>query len=392
MNRRRLALSLAILSTLAAILPASTAQANVCQACGIGWHDVNLTAAVAGPLGSFPKGFVREDGQPAITYTDAGGFDHIHQLLYTGMSWVDTDLNPPNSFGGSNPVGFVRSDGVTTIDYAGSDQDIHELALDPASDTWTDSDLTWLSQANVHCFQLGALGPPSPLIRSDGVSIVVYSAQDGHVHQLALVNGSWHDSDLSVATGTAGGTEAFAFTQGNGTTGIVYAGPIGDIHELTYSNQGTWTDQDLSAAAGAGSNNISPFGYVGGDGVTAVVYQSSNFDVHELSLTPSLTWVDADLTTAANTDVQPGFLSGPRGYANPNGTTAVAYAGADQHVHQLTLSAGVWTDSDLTTLTGAPGSAFTATPYRRANGAPAIVYVTPNWNAGEVHQLSFGGP
>jgi hypothetical protein len=218
---------------------------------------------------------------------------------------------------------------------------------------------------------------------------VVYAAQDGHVHQLALISGSWHDSDLSASTGTAGGTEAFAFTHGDGTTGIVYAGSIGDIHELTYST-GTWTDHDLSAAAGAGSNNISPFGYVRGDGVTAVVYQSSNFDVHEMTLTAPFTWVDADLTTAANTAVRPGFLSGPRGYVFPNGTTAVAYAGADQHVHQLSLSGGAWTDHDLTALTGAPGSAFTATPDRRPNGAPGIVYVTPNPNAGQVHQMSYG--
>ncbi|MGA8028806.1 MAG: family 16 glycosylhydrolase [Bryobacteraceae bacterium] len=134
-----------------------------------------------------------------------------------------------------------------------------------------------------------------------------------------------------------------------------YVGSDQHVHELFLSDA-TWQKADLTTITDGGDVSS-------GTGLAGVVdpaygnavrdyYIGSDQHVHELFLSNAL-WSDGDLTTitGAGTAAAGGKLASLFD-PNYNGVRTY-YAGTDQHVHELFLSGETWQDADLTMITGA---------------------------------------
>ena len=124
-------------------------------------------------------------------------------------------------------------------------------------------------------------------------------------------------------------------------------------------------------------------------------YIGADQDVHELFLSGD-TWQDADLTVISNASTYASSESGLIS-SSDSSSARVYYVGAEQDVHELLLSGGVWTDSDP--------SALTNTVYVAAGSAVASLFdsgdrTDPNFEVirtdyvgtdQHVHELSLSG-
>lgn len=177
------------------------------------WHDADLSA-VAGDLGGAGtnedgglQGYVQADGTSAVVYVGQDG--KIRELeLYGGKWHVNTiGLQGGQPVAGGVPMGYVRADGVNAVVYLGHDGHIHELSQVSSRVKgfgWVDTDLNLAGGGLVF-----STGWPWPIVREDHVSAVMYTdtfATPAHVHQLALVNGHWKDTDLSAVAGSPYGS------------------------------------------------------------------------------------------------------------------------------------------------------------------------------------------
>ena len=182
-----------------------------------------------------------------------------------------------------------------------------------------------------------------------------------HLHHLWYNNSTWQDQDLTALTGGAisygAGVAAF-YTTPNQQLHVYYADKSGYIHQLFYNNT-NWSDQNLTALTGA------PLALVGGLSGFAignsqyVFYVSQDQHVHELSYVNE--WTDSDLTSLGN-----GVLANPviRAFpTKPNNQLHVYYQDSNAtNMHQLYFNGTSWSDSDLTSATGAycPGGQWWA--------------------------------
>ena len=184
----------------------------------------------------------------------------------------------------------------------------------------------------------------------------------GHLHHLWYNNSNWQDQDLIALTGGANsygaGVAAF-YTAPNQELHVYYADTNGYIHQLYYKGS-TWSDQNLTALTGA------PLALVGGisgfaiGNLQYVFYVSVDQHVHQLNYN-NINWTDSDLTSLGN-----GVLANPviRAFpTKPNNQLHVYYQDSNAtNMHQLYFNGSAWSDSDLTSATGAycPGGQWWA--------------------------------
>lgn len=182
-----------------------------------------------------------------------------------------------------------------------------------------------------------------------------------HLHHLWYNNSNWQDQDLIALAGGASsygaGVTAF-YTTPNQQLHVYYADKNGYIHQLYYNNT-SWSDQNLTALTGA------PLALVGGLSGFAIgnsqylFYVSVDQHVHQLSYVNN--WIDSDLTSLGN-----GVLANPviRAFpTKPNNQFHIYYQDSNAtNMHQLYFNGSSWSDTDLTSATGAycPGGQWWA--------------------------------
>jgi hypothetical protein len=291
-----------------------------------------------------------------------GADDHIHSLYLElrrqGNSWQEVwhwaDLSDitGSPAAATDPYGYVRSDGISTVVYTGSDGHIHDLRLEGS---WIWADLTAISGAPA------AASRPFAYARGDGINAIVYkAASDGHICELRL-DGGWKWADLTALSGAPlPYLDLSAYVRGDGISTVVYAGSDYHIHELRLA--GGWIWADLTAISGAPGDPRRPLGYVRSDGINAIVYAHYGAlpgAVVELRLDNG--WQYYELTSVPN--AVRGVM--PVGYVRADGISTVVYVGLDQHIHEIRLQTA-WHWADLTYLAGAPASWGPPWPYNRS--------------------------
>ena len=274
---------------------------------------------------------------------------------------------------------------IPAVVYVGQDGSIHEIAL---KGVWKGRNLTVASGAP------GAPGPSSRVMafrRGDGVSMVLYRGTDMHVHCLYLafvqVGGAWIEewtwADLTaIAVAPDAASDPWGYVRSDGIAAVVYSGNDGGVHELRL--EGTWQWANLTSLAGAPASYGRPTGYVRGDGVNAVVYvgaAATGSQIHELRLDGGWKW--ASLTSLASA---PPAASEPSAYVRSDGISTINYRGTNGHVQDVRLDSG-WQRADLTALAGAPPARGTPAGYVRNGTINAIVYSSSGPAAGEICEL-----
>jgi len=286
---------------------------------------------------------------------------------------------------GATAAALSGSHLTPAVVYATGDGHIHEIALESV---WRHRDLTAASGAPLAD---AAFSQPMAFRRSDGVSMIVYRGTDNHVHSIYLElqrQGNtwqevWHWADLSAITGSPpAASHPYGYVRSDGISTVVYTGTDGHIHDLRL--EGSWIWADLTAIAGAPAAASRPIGYVRGDGINAIVYTgvaAQGGRIFELRLDDGWKW--ADLTALSGA---PRPMSGLSTYVRSDGISTINYTGYDGHIHDLRLETG-WIWADLTAISGAPGTGNRPFGYVRSDGINAIVYATSGADAGRVYEL-----
>lgn len=327
------------------------------------------------------------------------GDSHI-RVLVAGQDgrWRDEDIT--RVAGGpelETPIitAYTWSTGRTQqIDYISpmSDGHIHELV--------TLQDHPW-SYENLMDQHTGA--PPSDGVdivgygwEAGGTKHVVYTADDGHIHELSAgVSGPWRYTNLTQAAG-AHQTESRILAaypwDAQKTRQVVYLGDDGHIHELAAGVEGSWSHQDLTSLAAAPlaePSALSAYAWQTGS-TKQVVYTGENGDIYELTAGADGQWKYSDLTALAGAPLAAG--SALSGFAWETGQSKqVVYVGNDRHVHELALEQnGQWKHTDLTQHIHAPEAADDVIVGHEwsAQFAKHVIYLDRNSNP-HIHSLLF---
>jgi len=227
---------------------------------------------------------------------------------------------------------------------------------------------------------------PSTLL----VPAVVYVTADYHIHELSLVNGSWHDSDLTLAAGGAPlayGSNIEALIRSDGISAVYYRGHdlngYSHIYELRLQG-GKWIYSDLTQISGGpsaytGSNHFIIDAYVRGDGVTAVVFIGGTDHEHIFEYRLQGTWISSEITSIPT---PPGAHGGVSAYVRNDNISTVIYTGgfnsSVNDIYEFRLENGSWIWVDLNIASANPDyppmSFGTVYGYRRSDGISSIVY------------------
>jgi hypothetical protein len=224
---------------------------------------------------------------------------------------------------------------------------------------------------------------------------VVYMTTDRHLHELALMNGSWHDTDLTVAAGGAPLVYGpfSALRRGDGVSAIYYHGPydsdnLSHLYELRLEG-GVWKWSDLTQISGApwAVYYDTTESYVRSDGITAVVFHGGYYNSHLFELRLEDTWKWSDLTPTPGTPLPGG---GGSAYVRSDNISTVVYTGgSDYHIYELRLES-VWVWADLTAAASAPTNhEGYSRAYRRSDGVSSVIFVP--YNDYHVNELWLGG-
>ena len=179
--------------------------------------------------------------------------DHIHQLYYNNVQWVDQDLTaltgatPPNSSTGIAAF-YTTPNHQFHIYYATTDLHVHQLYY--KNTNWSDEDPTavtngeWADRGWWTGFATG---------NQQHLFFPAFNAHDKrHLNQLYYNNSRWVDQDLSARVhgfplSPEAGITAFAVTAGHLEAYCVTNDM--DVHQFTLKDN-TWTDEDLTALTG----------------------------------------------------------------------------------------------------------------------------------------------
>jgi hypothetical protein len=320
---------------------------------------------------------------------------HLHELFYNNVDWVDTDLTALTGAGSAETQGVAAfyttpNDQLHVYYASANDRHIHQLYNNGSS--WSDSDLTSVTG--------GAIAFPGSGM--SGFSIgnfqyVYFVAPDLHVHEYSFVN-NWVDTDLtSLARGTGAslasdGLVAFA-TVPNNDRHVYFQAQNKTIHQL-YFNGSTWSDTNLTTLSHGVKGNLTWMAGFAIGNVQYVFFEDKKGHVQEYFYVNN--WADQDLTTLAGaSNASTTFGNGVAAFVVP-GTKKIKVfysAAGSLNVHQLASSNNTkWTDTDLTGLSGGPAhggegqmAGFATMPNKQLHFYFEAV------GAGDVNQLYFNG-
>jgi hypothetical protein len=224
---------------------------------------------------------------------------------------------------------------------------------------------------------------------------VVYGTNDGHVHELSVIEGgAWQHADLTAITGAPPAQvglkligEGYSWEAGKSKQ-LVYRTNDGHIHELSVVKGGTWQHADLTAITGAPTlphwGRFFDWGYAWEAGQSKQILFGSpgpGGRIYELYMIKGGAWQYADLTAITGA---PPLHSSPSVWPSPGyswkagQSKQVVYQASDGHIHELyVIKGGPWQHADLTAIAGAPSL-----------GAP-VVFHGYSWEAGQSKQVVY---
>jgi hypothetical protein len=359
------------------------------------WHLRDLTAATGAPHGSGRMvGYVFDaQGTQHVIYAGARLVGNtyigsIDELWWNTHGWHHNDLTAAAGapLAGGPVAGYVfAAQGTQHVICGGQDDHVLELWWDIFG--WHHNDLTAVTGAP----SSGDYGFAAYAFNGQGTQHVIYTGQDGHVHELWWHINRWHHNDLTAVTGAI---NAYLWPVGyvfeaQGTQHVIFVGyDEGDIHELWWDTGG-WHHNNLSAATGAPPYLTGLAAYMfAAQGTQHVIYvaaedpNANNVQgLHELWWDTN-GWHHNDLTAAAGAPL-PNGVGTPFGYAfNAQGTQHVVYPGYEypNHIHELSWDTNGWHHNDLTAAVGAPpvdgynGNTLAGYAFE-AQGTRHVVYV-----------------
>jgi hypothetical protein len=368
---------------------------------GRAWHQVDVTAAAAGPnaaAGNILK--TQVDGIAVETYY-IGPDQHVRELAWTSaVGWISTD---PTGLTGS--INAASGSGLNTLVdtfnnaveayYIGSDQHVHELVFLSGSGWSNTQDVTASTPGAVNA----AIGSPvsTKLDTLNNAVEVYYIGTDQHVHELAFVTGvGWSTQDPTVLSGSinaaVGSPLATLVDTQNQALEVYYIGTDQHVHEMPFvSGQGWVGTADLTGLTGAVNPAVGSTLTVHLDTITNAVevyYIGTEQHVHEMAFVTGQGWVITQDPTAVSGAISAAVGSALSSFIDPvSSAVEVYYIGSDQHVHELDwTAANGWGTQDATSLAGASNVAGTNLTgmFDTVNNQPEIYYIGTDLH---VHQL-----
>ena len=265
------------------------------------WSHADLTAIAGAPAAaSLINGYGWEaDKAKQVVFTTTDG--HIHELVVVvGGKWSHADLT---AIAGAPAAASVfdgycwEADKAKQVVFTTTDGHIHELVV-VVGGKWSHADLTAIAGAPAAASVVNGYGWEAGKAKQ-----VVFTTADGHIHELVVaVGGKWSHADL---TAIAGAPAAASVVNGYGWDAgkakqVVFTAADGHIHELVVAVGGKWSQADLTAITGAPAANSVVDGYAWeADKAKQVVFTTTDGHVHELSVTVGGKWGHADLTALA---------------------------------------------------------------------------------------------
>jgi Fungal fucose-specific lectin len=225
-------------------------------------------------------------------------------------------------------------------------QHIHQLSYNGS--TWVDEPLP-SAQTTVITSIASILTTPN---NQEHVYYFAGEEEVADMHQLFYNGTNWSDEDLTAEAGAphANPYSIAAFSVGNYQY-VYYIDLYGDVHQLLYNNS-YWADTDLTEIAGGPQAIGQLLAFTTAPAVHIFYREGSNSDVHQLFNTNGTNWQDQDLTVVTGGPAAGGSLSGFN-----IGNNQYIYLIADGgHVHQFLYNNFNWSDEDLTALSKSPPS------------------------------------
>ncbi len=274
------------------------------------------------------------DGSEHINYISNNG--HIHELFgHPGATWGNNDLTSLSKGTpaqvGSALAGYWGSDKSEHVAFIATNGHVQELSYRPGK-SWINNDLTALSRG---------ITPASGSTLSnyqgaDQSAHVNFIGSDRHVHELYWLNG-WSDNDLtSLSKGVAPAPRSAlsAYLGSDSSIHVNFIGSDGHVHELYWLNG--WSDNDLTALSGGAAPTSASMlsGYWGSDSSVHVNFISDDGQLHELSILSAGNWSDKDLTSLSK-GTAPATASSLTGHWSDDGNEYVSYIGTDSSIYAI---------------------------------------------------------
>ena len=306
------------------------------------WFLGGIAPMSGQPIAGKLSAYRRADGINAIVYRSTNS-RIIEVALVPNVGWQAADLT---SFGGNtaagDPVAYVRADGVSAVVFRSANNHINELRL--GTKKWIATDLTVASGSS----SILASSEPTPFVRADGISSVVYRSGSSIIELFKVQNQTWAFGGPSslVTNGTAPAAlgRPYGFTKRNGMESILYRSIANRAIELRLESTG-WKFEDITSTGQPVGGN--PVGYVRSDAIDAVVYRSTTNEVNELTRPPLQAW-----NLSAQYSVFP-VTSDPSVFIRNDATSSVVYGLASNRVGELSYTQGLgWGSTNLTFGTG----------------------------------------
>ncbi|QBD78919.1 hypothetical protein EPA93_24220 [Ktedonosporobacter rubrisoli] len=332
------------------------------------WRDMDITRTTRAPTleNAIMTGYGWPEGRThQVTYVSPTGDGHIHELVQLHnhpWSYEDLMMQPtgaPPSDGMTLAAYSQKADGTKHVIYTARDGHIHELAVG-LTGTWQHTNLTREtpgappSEGDALCAFSWATG------RSQHV---VYLSGDGHIHELIKVDGGPRQhsdlTEIAQAPPAVGNTLiGYAWERG-ARKQVVYMGNNGNIYELSAGLDNAWTYTDLMSQTGAplaAGSALSAFAWETGN-TKQVVYVAENQRVQELQMDQAGQWKHRDLMQQV-TNAPSASNTLIAGYEwSSQFAKQIIYLDRREnpHIHSLVFKhGGIWQYSDLTSLAGAP--------------------------------------
>jgi hypothetical protein len=331
------------------------------------WRDEDITRIAGGPAPetAIMTAYAWPDGRTKqIDYTDPTSDGHIHELvMLQDHPWTHEDIMaqptgaPPSD--GLDLVGYAwRAAGAKYVVYTAADGHLHELSASTVG-LWRYTNLTEAA---------GALPDENRILAGYAweerkTRHVHYLSPSGHVHELRVnPRGSWMHQDLMdlVDAPFARATVLSGYVWQTGASQqVVYSGPDGDIYELAAGLDDQWHLTNLTEAAKGAplmdGTALAAFAWESGLS-KQVVYVATDRHIHELALVPDGQWIHTDLTAHIHAPLAGNeLLVGQEWTAKFAKQVVYLDASENPHIHSLMLKhGGSWKHTDLTALTGAP--------------------------------------
>jgi hypothetical protein len=294
-------------------------------------------------------------------------------------AWGNHDINsyatgPSNVIpvAGSALSSLYLSNSSIDVFFLGDDQHVH--LLQDVTGTWTSYDL------NVSAGAPNAIPIPGSALSSldlgNGNSEVFFIGTDQHVHVLTGSSGIWSNYDINASATTPSNVVPAVWSQlstldlGSGNSETFFVGTDLHVHRLLKMN-GVWENDDLSALAGS-PTNVAPMlasplqAYSLPNGASATFFTGTDQHAHELFYNGSNSWTNNDISAIAGapTNVLPAVRSPYTTINIANVYYETFFIGADQHVHMMLndTNSATWGNHDINSYAGAPTNVFPAAP------------------------------